>query len=61
MNERPGCREVGAGCIIFKSIANQLLKLKKDFLPNGFGRGKNEGIATIIRRIEIHASFGEVS
>ena len=39
---RPGCSRVGAGCILFKSIADKLLKLEKNFLPNGFGRGKNQ-------------------
>ena len=36
------CGEIAPGCIIDKSIADKLLKLKKDFLPNRFRRDKNE-------------------
>src|SRR6202023_1227611 len=36
------CGEIAPGGIIDKSVADKLLKLKKDFLPNRFRRDKNE-------------------
>ena len=37
-----GCGEIAAGCVIDKAVADELLKFKKDFLPNRFRRDKNQ-------------------